>query len=66
MGHETKIKVLLALAGRDQGDVARASGISASTLSRAFKGERRLSAGTRRKVIETIVEAVMETGASDA
>lgn len=60
MGKEQQIRVLLALAGRDQEDVARAVGVSSSTLSRALRGQRTLSETTRRKVVEALVDGMID------
>ena len=54
-----KIKVLMAVAGRHQRDVALAAGISPSTLSRALRGQRRLSPAVWRRVVEELVEACL-------
>ena len=54
-----KIRVLLALAGRDQCEIARAVGISPSMLSRALRGQRRLSTATRRRIVEELIDACL-------
>lgn len=54
-----RIKVLLVLAGRDQRDLARAAGISPAMLSRALRGQRRLSVATRRRIVEELVDACL-------
>jgi transcriptional regulator with XRE-family HTH domain len=59
-----KFKVLLALAGRDQRDLASAVGVSPATMSRALRGQRPLGAAMRRRIAETLVDAVLASGAA--
>lgn len=51
-----QVRVLLALRGWGQNDLASALGVSASHLSRAIKGERRLSDEHQRKLIAVLVD----------
>ncbi len=54
-----RIRVLLSVSGRDQQALARAIGISPSTLSRALRGERTLSAATKERLIREITAGIL-------
>ena len=56
---EDRIRILFAIAGRDQGEVARAAGLSPAMLSRALRGQRRMSIDARRRVVEQLVDACL-------
>lgn len=59
-----RVRVLMAMADLPQDRVARAAGISPSTLSRALSGERRLAAATEERIVRNLVEALI--GSKDA
>ncbi len=54
-----RLRVLLAVTGRDQQEVALAAGISPSTFSRALRGQRRLSVAARRRIVESLIDDVL-------
>lgn len=56
---DNRSRVLVALAGLEQAELARRIGVSDSTLSRALRGERRLSRQRRVLLLALLVDALM-------
>jgi transcriptional regulator with XRE-family HTH domain len=64
MERTERLRVLLAITGHDQKDLAREAGVSAATISRGLNGKRPLTTKTLDRVVRALVVALTDDAAS--
>lgn len=55
-----RLRLLVVLSGRQQGELARAAGVSEALVSRVLSGDRALTRRTRERLARALVDAIIE------
>lgn len=55
-----RLRLLVVLSGRQQGELARAAGVSEALVSRVLSGDRVLTRRTRERLARALVDSIIE------